>query len=466
MNGNNTELQTWKSDFSFSNQLRKAKYISLIIFISAGIGVWICGSLVKVHDGGWQVDTSNDTLLAMPCVTAPTSASPCGATTASRWGSFDLLLGNRRILIPTSLIGFLYFMAIILWFMLQPSAAHWTGYQWKITFIVQSCAILASIFWIIIMAKHRSGWCMDCIIVHFLNAIILTSTVWLRHSLIRSSGFGRSASPNRQMATYGLSPLMAGVSIAFVGFGCWLYYDTTIIARDFWRRHAVLEKLTNAFKEDPSYVLREFYAQPVNPVIKEATKDRISASVTNDNKPQLTVFTNYDNRASRCFEATLGGHIREAFGHRINVDFRHLPVHIPQGAVSTTTLTQSDTTDESLSCLAAVAAYEEGGFRAFSALRQELLVNQRHHTRADIAQMAKSIGLNQQALLTRMNAPEVVGKIESDMALAKQLGIEDAPVAYLNGRRVPTLCLNSEVFWKTIAQEMTAQANVTMDHLP
>ncbi len=464
MNVFNTTPKTRISEFIQFLASQKAKLLSYAILLIAGAGVWICGSLVKIHDGGWQVNTENATLLAMPCVTSTASTSSCGAVTSSRWGSFDFFVGKRQILVPASLIGAIYFMAVILWFILQPTPLRWTRRLWTVTLFAQSCAMLASFFWLAIMAKTPHGWCIDCLLAHAANAIIFALIIWLRQSLVRSETPKFSAAQIQLQTHFGLSPAMTAMSIALVGLGAWLYFDATTSARHFWRRHAVLEKLTGALQDDPSYVLREFYAQPLNSAITEANDDRLTASVESNNEAQLSVFTNYESRLSRCFEATLGGHVRDAFGSHINIDFHHLPISTPQTAEDQSKLAGISTATENVSCQAAVAAYVQGGFQAFAAMRTKLLVNRGHHTRADIARMATSIGLNQTELLARMDGPDVTKMIETDRILAKQLSVESAPAAYLNGRRVPALCLNSEVFWKAIAQEMTAQAYATLDH--
>jgi len=443
---------------------QKTKLLSYTILLAAVVGIWICGSLLKVHDGGWTFNTENATLLAMPCLTSTTSTSSCGAVTSSRWGSFDFFVGKRRVLIPTSLIGLVYFSAIFLWFTLQPTPLRWTRRLWLVTMIVQSCAILASFFWLVVMVKSSDGWCSDCLVAHLVNVVIFASTIWLRQTLASGTAPNLTVTQIQQTSPFGLSPVMVSMTIVFVSFGVWLYFDATTAARHFWRRHAVLEKLTSSLQHDPSFVLREFYAQPISAELVEANDDRLTAAVTGNADAQLTVFTNYESRASRCFEATLGGHVRDAFGRHINVDFRHLPVHSARAIAGMSGLNNRMASQENVSCQAAVAAYVEGGFQAFAAMRTKLLVSRSHHTRTDIARMATSIGLNSTSLLARLDKPNIVQRIARDCRLAEALGIDSAPAAYLNGRRVPALCLNSEVFWKAISKQMTAQANATLSH--
>ncbi len=466
MNGINTNLPTTNLTNTMPTQSKMSKLLTITLLLSACAGVWICGSLVKFHDGGWQVDTENVTLLAMPCITSTASTSSCGAVTSSRWGSFDFFVGNRHVLIPASLIGVIYFLAVILWFTLQPSPLRWTNRQWIITLFVQSCAMLASVFWLVIMAKNERGWCSDCLVAHAANVIIFASTICLRYNLTRTTSKIPVAANSQLQPSFGLSPAMTALSIAIVGFGAWLYYDATTTARHFWRRHAVLEKLTTSLQEDPSYMLREFYAQPINPAIVEANENRLTSAVTSNPDVQLSVFTNYESRSSRCFEATLGGHVRDSFGNRVSVDFRHLPANPAKTSASQTNSNGTSTSLENVSCQAAVAAYIQGGFQAFAKMRTKLQVNRGHHTRKDIAHMAKSIGLDQTDLLAEIDSQDVATMLDSDMKLAKRLGVKHAPAAYLNGRRIPALCMNSEVFWKAIANEMTAQANATLSHQP
>lgn len=47
-----------------------------------------------------------------------------------------------------------------------------------------------------------------------------------------------------------------------------------------------------------------------------------------------------------------------------------------------------------------------------------------------------------------------VRKVSEHTELAGQWGVAEAPAVFLNGRRVPPLCLNSETFWRAIGEDL------------
>ena len=100
----NDNLQTYR------NQLIRFSLLALSI-----LGVCITGLMVADHDGPWKVDGSEAGILLQICESASIPSVSCADVVGSRWGSFDFYLGARRILVPTSFVGLVYFVALSAW---------------------------------------------------------------------------------------------------------------------------------------------------------------------------------------------------------------------------------------------------------------------------------------------------------------------------------------------------------------
>jgi hypothetical protein len=57
-------------------------------------------------------------------------------------------------------------------------------------------------------------------------------------------------------------------------------------------------------------------------------------------------------------------------------------------------------------------------------------------------------------LMSDVNLAAAQTTVASDVALARGLGVTTTPALFLDGRRVPELCVNSDVFWTTIRQTL------------
>ena len=79
----------------------------------------------------------------------------------------------------------------------------------------------------------------------------------------------------------------------------------------------------------------------------------------------------------------------------------------------------------------------------------------------DYANLARLAGLDVDRFLAYMTGDSVRQRITRDAALASRLGVTATPALFLNGRRVPDLCVESRVFWQTISGDVLARDAVT-----
>ena len=70
-----------------------------------------------------------------------------------------------------------------------------------------------------------------------------------------------------------------------------------------------------------------------------------------------------------------------------------------------------------------------------------------------------TIGLDGEQLVEDMESELVRQTVTADIVLAEALGVTGTPTVFLNGRRVPRVCLRNPVFWEAISAELSASAS-------
>ena len=87
-----------------------------LIVLLACAGAYVSGTLLRGHDGGWDIESGGTNYLLRLCDYDRLESADCASVIGSEWGSFDVYLGSRRILVPTSLVGLVHFVAVAIWF--------------------------------------------------------------------------------------------------------------------------------------------------------------------------------------------------------------------------------------------------------------------------------------------------------------------------------------------------------------
>ncbi len=59
-----------------------------------------------------------------------------------------------------------------------------------------------------------------------------------------------------------------------------------------------------------------------------------------------------------------------------------------------------------------------------------------------------------------------VRRLSENRSLAEQWGVREAPAVFLNGRRVPPLCLNSETFWRAMGEKLHRNKSLASAQMP
>ena len=88
----------------------------------------------------------------------------------------------------------------------------------------------------------------------------------------------------------------------------------------------------------------------------------------------------------------------------------------------------------SKAAVAALAAKKQGKFWEF---HDKLFENVSRLSDQKIQEIARELGLNQEAFERDMKAPEMQGRISRDTRDGKKAGVRGTPTIFVNGRRIP-----------------------------
>lgn len=81
---------------------------------------------------------------------------------------------------------------------------------------------------------------------------------------------------------------------------------------------------------------------------------------------------------------------------------------------------------------AALAAQDQGQFWAF---HDALFKNYSGLNEAKVEEIRASLNLDKEKFDARRKAPEVLGQIQEDIAIARQAGVNSTPTLFVNGRQ-------------------------------
>ena len=406
------------------------------------VGAWTSGVLVADHAGGWQTgDQAGSSLLHHLCESPNLPSASCTEVVDSRWGSFDVFFAGRRILVPMSLLGLAYFVGVAIWFaVLAPirTDARWT---WRLTFIGLAGGLTVSVLLTALMVFVLPQSCPLCLIAHAANLAVVLTALWMWWAARRDTGHAETDPSQRVRWLQGRMVLTAIIGAMAAAVALWLYFDAATEVRRQWRKLHELRQVVAALQNDRDFVLREYQAQPV---IDELAAQPVATAT-------LVVFTRFDCPACDCFDKFCQHVLRPRFGDDLLIDLRHLPP-----AEFDPQQDQQTPNGWAASALAAEAAGRQNDLPAYLAFRRLLFEQRRSEGPVDYAELARLAGLDTQRLIDDMVSESVRQTVSHTAKQAKRLGINETPAVFLDGRRVPDLCIKSRVFWAVMAERFKA----------
>jgi protein-disulfide isomerase len=239
-----------------------------------------------------------------------------------------------------------------------------------------------------------------------------------------------------------------GLAMIVIG-GLWLYRREHLAFEHSLDRLRPYRTLVASLRDDPDFLLREFYAQPQHQI-----PPRREESVTGD-LPQLVVFTDFECPACYCNWRMVQEQIVEAFGSRLDVSVRHYPLC---NACNEAVETEGHRNACAAAC-AAEAARVLGGDGAFWRMHNLLFENRKRLGAALYRDLAVRIGLDADRFIAEMDGEPIRDIVTRDIALGRTVGVTQTPTMFLNGRRITELC-QGPTFWKTIARQWSSAPGV------
>jgi len=404
-------------------------------------GAACSGLLLVHHDGGWNLgsDASPEYLLTLCGPEALPSAS-CADVVGSRLGSFDFYVGGRRFLVPLSFVGFSYFVTVAIWLTFTGLPMPSRRWHARATVAVVVAGVAVSVALSAVMAFSLHHWCPLCVASHIANIAMLACVVVgsrrLRPATSQATSFAAGTCPaavERRLAVLGFATSVAAV------VGAWLLYEANVEMHRYWRGAHGLKQVIVAMQNDAGMTLREFFAQPQQAVpVKEVALD--------DHRPTVTVFRSFASDASACFERDWREDFAAAVGDSLRIEYRTVPLEVVEARRRGEPLAD----DKTMAARAIEAARLQGDPAAYDELVTLLFRQRKFGGVLDVGAVARRTGLDAARLERDMEGDEVREFVEADIALAAELGIDHTPAVFIEGRRVPGLCLKSTVFWRTI----------------
>jgi len=434
--------------------IRRHQAATILVVAAALGGMAVSAALLKQHTPGWRAVPDVTGFLLRFCDSPQHNGAECADVVTSHWGWFDFHVGTHLVVVPTALIGLAYFALAIVWFGLGVPIVARSRLLWRLTLIVACGALVFSGFLTGLMALSPIGWCRLCAIAHGLNAGMVLGIILLwrlhrtstRTDTISTTGLQLWVAALRRRLT--IAVMATGV---LAGVGAWAYFDAVTEVRRQWHKLANARSVIAELQHNPTFMLREYLAQPVVDFPARAAHDDVAAASF---RPEVMLFTDYACRECTCSELRLLELIQGSLGDRARLEIHALGATLDEGRAAEPQPSPAN--------LASVASRLQGGERAQSELHELLFRHKGKRAPDDIIRIAQSMGLDAERLTADMKTPSVRASVADDRRLATALGVTSTPAVFLDGRRVPDLCVQSSVFWQEIARLMDErQASAT-----
>ena len=432
----------------------------LVIIGCALVGMWASGTLLVGHDGSWDTTHSGVASILGLCESIRLPGASCSEVVGSKWGSIDFTLGGKSYLVPTSFLGVSYFGAIAIWFgvlgFLRAGSRRLWGYSiWGIAGgVVVSAALVALMF------GELGHWCPLCGVAHAANIVIFVATIFLwRGASVAQIAQHELNDPRKRRSMTRRTIAVATAAIVGMTVLSWFYYDAMRSAKRQWHKVIAYRELIDQMRSDPKFLLREYFAQPV---VELGPATASAGGVVNVTKPQLVVFADFSSKACACFTKKWDRTYRKAFANDVSVEFRHAGVFDAAEEPSAGSWHGGPIA----AALAAEAVRSVAGERAYQKVCRILFAHRKDLTHDTFDAAAAMVGLDEDEFLAEAASESVLQKVESDMALARRLGVRRPPTVFLDGRRVPDLCLKSKTFWDAVAATLNGRGEATASLSP
>ena len=441
-----------------------------VIVLLCLVGAWISGELLKAHAGPWPLSKAAPTWFTRVCGTGANGESPCTSVLASDWSAVDLdipvptraadgwTIQRSRLVVPIAFMGLAYYVFLGVWFALAGRPRPW-GFRWYLVPLLTVIGgTVGSLTLLWVMFFKIGSQCTWCLVTHAINGMLLVGTLYLwprKAALMAEKSIVRSQDRPNLYARAALTPSAAlrTMALALVLIaGLWLYRGVKLDVRRQVARLLPYKRIVQKQRENPAFLLREYYAQPQHVIPPREVLGRTAAG---DTLPTLMVFSDFQCPQCACSSSLWEDRGGTRWKGTFPVAFHHFPLN----QECNDTVTRAIHPESCLASYAAEAARLQGGEDAFWMMHDLLFQEARRLAERPYAKLAAKIGLDGGQLLADMQSEVVRQTVAADIGLASALGVTGTPSVFLDGRRVPQFCLYNPRFWDAVSSERHRRAS-------
>lgn len=367
--------------------------------------------------------------------------------------------------IPVAQLGQCYYIFLLVWFAFTGLPRRASRRWHLLPMALSIIAVLATSYYIYIMAFKIEQWCRLCILLHLIDFLLcgLALALWPRAKKAEPitktkrrqahtetpSTLGETLAGRHVCATLALT-----LALVWMSF---LHREDQMQAAGAWLRASRTEKSVLRIKKDAHFLLAALAgARPVNipPRATQLTLGDLNA------RHELIMFTDLQCPACRDFEALLSKEILPLWKGQLKVTVRHYPLCTDCNK----TLKNNKHPQACNAAYAVEAAYVVGGQAAAGRMHGVVVEKYTEIKRAGFPlagyeRFAEEIGLDAGRFQDAFQSPEIHRRVLQDIELARSLGITGTPTVFFDGRRLHGQLQKSNLyFWKALARNQLAAA--------
>ena len=353
----------------------------------------------------------------------------------------DRVLQSRYAVIgkyPSALVGLMYFVFLGVWYLTVGRPNH-TGRYWHLVpLVVGAVGSAGSVYFTYVMMSVLRTVCPLCLATHVVNWVMLAVglALWPRQAKQPTSPTAGirppapAATPHWRYAVVSLALSLAAAQLMNAWYG-----------RAFWaHRYRLAEHELRRIGSDPELIRMRFERQAVQQFnIRPDDPVRGPADAAHT----VVVFSDFQCRQCKDFADFFRKTVEADETVSVRVVFKHYPMNRTCNKEARTTL-------HAYACdaaRAAEAARRIGGNEAFWRMHDLLFRRQRQLDLGRYRELAAGANVDAEALIEKMDDPDVQSWIAGDTLQARLVGVKSTPAVFHDGRYVERW--GSEAFWKT-----------------
>jgi len=392
------------------------------------VGLAASGVLLQHHV---VLQVGGDPVLKQVCEAAATVS--CDEVIASRWGKFEWVRGERRVVIPTAMLGWVFFSFLAAWFMVVGRPAgdrRWM--QW-----LPACAVGGGVIYCAFFAAVMFGllekWCPLCAVTHACTLLlfILTLLLWPRRR-----DADAPPTPARPTAGTLLAAVLLAVSLSAAGASEYGRRLSSAYAQAYFQRWQDYEKdvrlNVERFLRGPR---RDVAVLPDDPVRGDPRAPHT-----------VVVFSDFQCPHCRLLARSMDERLKENPG-RFRLVFKHFPMDTSCNPGVSRTLHAG-------ACAAAVAAdivLSVAGNEAFWQMHDELFDEQKKLSSELLFELAEKLQVPRETMREHIGRRSTWNRIHAHAEQARALGIRETPAMFFDGR--PMSGWGDRHFWRYLLSD-------------